>query len=77
MLRAKGGTKLVQLDEMRNTIAREWKSVGNKACLTKDQLIDVIIKWKFAKRKPRNALMQLLQSNSTKSVQEYSKRALE
>ncbi|KAL7479368.1 hypothetical protein ACHAW6_005100 [Cyclotella cf. meneghiniana] len=77
MLRAKGGTKLVQLDEMRNTIAREWKSVGDRACLTKDQLIEVIIKWKFAKGKPRNALMPLLQSNSTKSVQDFSMRALE
>ncbi|KAL3782657.1 hypothetical protein HJC23_010166 [Cyclotella cryptica] len=77
MLRSKGGETLVHLDERRNAIAREWNSVDNTAYLTKDQLMDVILKWKFAKGKPRNALIPLLQSNSPQSVMEYSKRALE
>uniref|UniRef100_A0A7S2M6X0 HhH-GPD domain-containing protein n=1 Tax=Skeletonema marinoi TaxID=267567 RepID=A0A7S2M6X0_9STRA len=36
--------------------------------MTKDQLLNVIIPWKFGKGKPRNALKPLLQSNKKEDV---------
>jgi hypothetical protein len=80
MLRAKGGENLVALNRNMKNIAQEWKSANSKGSvvsLSKDQLLDVVIPWKFAKGKPRNALKPLLQSNAVNSVREYSKSAIE
>jgi hypothetical protein len=43
--------------------------------LTKDQLLNIIIPWKFLKGKPRNALKPLLQSNSEEEVKRCSMAA--
>ena len=69
MLRKKDAS-LVQLDSKRDTLV-------NNDCVTKDQLLNVVIPWKFGKGKPRNALKPLLQSNSEKSVVDCSKRAIQ
>jgi hypothetical protein len=70
MLNQKGGDKLVELDKTRAAIACK------AMCITKEQLLDVIIPWKFTKGKSRNALKPLLQGNSDKNVLECSERAL-
>jgi hypothetical protein len=46
-----------------------------KHSLTKDQLLDVIVEWKFQISKPRNALRPLLRSNSDAAVISASQRA--
>ena len=76
MIRAKGNTQLYNLDQQRDRIAQQWKAdsqmkqKNNKrsAGMTKDELLNVIIPWKFLKGKPRNALKPLLQSNTDESV---------
>lgn len=73
MLNAKGGDSLVQLDEKRSALATK----DNKGGINKDDLLNIVIPWKFAKGKTRNALKPLLQSNSDKSVEEFSMRAVE
>jgi hypothetical protein len=73
MLSQKGGDKLVELDKTRAALELICKDM----CITKDQLLDVVIPWKFTKGKPRNALKPLLQGNSEKNVEECGKRALE
>ena len=71
MLHKKGGAALVQLDSKLHTLAN-----SNDRWVTKDQLMSVVIPWKFGKGKPRNALKPLLQSNSDESVVDCSKRAI-
>lgn len=71
MIKAKGNTKLYNLDQQRRLIAQQWREdyVRNEECnMTKDQLLNVIIPWKFGKGKPRNALKPLLQSNKKEDV---------
>ena len=70
MLKAKGGAKLVKLDKQINVIANTWteSTTDNDAHLTREQLLDDIIQWKFTIGKPRNALKPLLQSNTVLSV---------
>jgi len=78
MLKAKGGAKLVKLDKQINVIANTWitkSTTNNDANLTKEQLLDDIIQWKFTIGKPRNALKALLQSNTDESVVEATKLA--
>ncbi|KAL7470787.1 hypothetical protein ACHAXS_011069 [Conticribra weissflogii] len=83
MLAAKKGEKLVKLDKKLDKIASTWQSSLGKAAdaqsdepvLTKAQLLDNIIEWKFLKGKPRNALKPLLNSNSDVTIQECSRRA--
>ena len=41
---------------------------GTKTCLTKSDLLDIVIPWKFAVGKSRNALLGLLRSNSNADV---------
>ena len=41
---------------------------GTKTCLTKSDLLDIVIPWKFAVGKSRNALLGLLRSNSDADV---------
>lgn len=72
MLQKKGGRKLVDLDRRRAALVD-----NTDKCLTKEQLLDIIIPWKFTKGKPRHALNSLLQSNTETSVQNISKRAVE
>ena len=74
MLKKKGGKTLCDLDERR---ARLADSLNDNKCITKTDLIDVIIPWKFAKGKPRHALKPLLNSNTDKSVENSSRRAIE
>jgi len=71
MIKAKGNTKLYNLDQQRRLIAQQWREdyIQNEECnMTKDQLLNVIIPWKFGKGKPRNALKPLLQSNKEGDV---------
>mmetsp|Transcript_8072 Transcript_8072/g.15466 ORF Transcript_8072/g.15466 Transcript_8072/m.15466 type:complete len:306 (+) Transcript_8072:94-1011(+) len=81
MLAGKKGDKLVSLDKKMDTIASLWQrplGVNSKAdepALTKAQLIDIIIEWKFLKGKPRNALKPLLNANSDTTINECSRRA--
>ena len=77
MLKAKGGAKLVKLDKQINVIANTWteSTTDNDAHLTREQLLDDIIQWKFTVGKPRNALKALLQSNTDESVVEATKLA--
>ena len=79
MIKAKGGTKLYNLDQQRDNIATQWRidcRHNNGECeMTKDQLCNSIIPWKFLKGKPRNALKPLLQSNKEGEVIEASKAA--
>jgi hypothetical protein len=87
MIRAKGGTKLVDLDARREDLPlarccdRPWPTTADKApaaeamSLTKEELLDVIVEWKFSKGKPRNALRPLLKSNADASVATASRRA--
>eukprot|EP00578_Thalassiosira_sp_NH16_P013086 CAMPEP_0181122312 /NCGR_PEP_ID=MMETSP1071-20121207/25243_1 /TAXON_ID=35127 /ORGANISM="Thalassiosira sp., Strain NH16" /LENGTH=280 /DNA_ID=CAMNT_0023207267 /DNA_START=122 /DNA_END=964 /DNA_ORIENTATION=- len=76
MIEAKGGAKLVALDKRRDDLAMTW--AAKSACtMTKDQLLDVIIEWKFAKGKPRHALKPLLRSNSEASVVAAAKLAFD
>jgi len=80
MLKAKGGSKLVKLDKQINVIANTWSTestTNNDAHLTKEQLLDNIIQWKFTIGKPRNALKPLLQSNTDESVIKATKLAFE
>lgn len=75
MIKAKGGAKLVALDNRRDDLAGTW--TAKSACMTKDHLLDVIIEWKFSKGKPRHALKPLLKSNSEASVAAAAKRAFD
>eukprot|EP00574_Skeletonema_japonicum_P008574 CAMPEP_0201726274 /NCGR_PEP_ID=MMETSP0593-20130828/9357_1 /ASSEMBLY_ACC=CAM_ASM_000672 /TAXON_ID=267983 /ORGANISM="Skeletonema japonicum, Strain CCMP2506" /LENGTH=311 /DNA_ID=CAMNT_0048217747 /DNA_START=38 /DNA_END=973 /DNA_ORIENTATION=- len=83
-IKAKGDTKLYNLDQQRQLLARQWRDSDNgynsqdnndeqcSSSMTKDQLLNVIIPWKFGKGKPRNALKPLLQSNKEGDVIEAS-----
>lgn len=75
MLRKKGGQKLVELDRQRTSLSTPGGC--KERFITKSQLLDIIIPWKFAKGKPRNALKPLLQSNSEMNVKDCSRCALE
>ncbi|KAL3771246.1 hypothetical protein ACHAW5_006655 [Stephanodiscus triporus] len=92
MIRAKGGTRLADLDARREGLPlarrcdRTWPRIADEAeaapaaaagatSLTKEQLLDVIVEWKFLKGKPRNALWPLLRSNADASVAAASRRA--
>ena len=92
MLKVKGGTKLYQLDQQRDGIGKQWKLNDNnnnnsnnsskeedeeEVSMTKDQLLNIIIPWKFLKGKPRNALKPLLQSNSEEDVIRCCKAAFQ
>ena len=86
MIKAKGGIKLVKLDKQRDDIAKGWNttlkssklSKSSSSCLlSKEQLLDMIIKWKFTKGKPRHALKPLLKSNTRESVSTAVKLAFE
>ncbi len=74
IIKAKGNnSKLYQLDQERQLIAQQWRECTKKedeerSKMTKDQLLNVIIPWKFLKGKPRNALKPLLQSNKDEDV---------
>ncbi len=78
MLVAKGGARLVELDQRRKDLAADWRMISTSAVtmsMTKDQLLNIIIEWKFLKGKPRHALKPLLRSNSEASVIAASKLA--
>jgi hypothetical protein len=77
MIKVKGGTKLYKLDQQRDGIGKQWKLNSNNTSLTKDQLLNIIIPWKFLKGKPRNALKPLLQSNSEEEVKRCCKAAFQ
>lgn len=77
MIKAKGGAKLVKLDKQREGIAKTWTASNDEQCMTKDQLLDTMIEWKFTKGKPRNALKPMLKSNTESSVVTASKLAFE
>ena len=68
-VKAKGGPNLVSLDSQRAELAKQWASTAEGSrYLSKEQLLDVVIPWKFAMGKPRNALKPKLNSNSDEAV---------
>ena len=78
MIKAKGGAKLVKLDKQMNDVAKCWQTAKESSpSLTKEELLDIIIGWKFTIGKPRNALKPLLNSNSKESVGIATKLAFE
>ena len=71
MLAAKKcGTRLIALEKHREDL-----KLAEQMSLTKEQLVDVIVEWKFLMGKPRNALRPLLRSNSDAAVISASQRA--
>jgi hypothetical protein len=67
-------------------IDEEYSSLGglllskedtSKQYITKDELLKVVVKWKFKVGKPRLALMKHLNSNTETSVVEHSTDAIE
>lgn len=72
MLMAKGGARLAELDRRREDLAFTAATWTN---MTKDQLLNIIIEWKFLKGKPRHALKPLLHSNTEAAVIAASKLA--
>ena len=79
MLKAKDGAKLVKLDKQINDLAKSWaSSTNNKSrSLTKEQLLEIIIEWKFTIGKRRNALLGKLRANTAASVITATKLAFE
>ncbi len=83
MLFVKGGSRLVDLNgrmEGLPTSARSRLRRGRDegecaAVLTRGQLLDVIVEWKFLRGKPRHALWSLLRSNSNSIVESASRLA--
>lgn len=71
MLRKKGGSQLCDLDLFCNDLASKLCAMENPS-ISKADLLQ-IVKWKFAKGKPRNALMKYLQANSDSEVRECSR----
>jgi hypothetical protein len=65
-----GGTNdvLGQLDDSVESLGRELRD-GTKTFLTKNELLDVIVPWKFSVGKARPALWKLLKSNSDEAVE--------
>ena len=71
MLAAKEcGTRLIALEKRREDL-----KLVEQMSLTKEQLVDVIVEWKFLIGKPRNALRPILRSNSDAAVISASQRA--
>jgi hypothetical protein len=66
VLTAKGETLASKLQQKK----------GKSSCITKEELLEVVIEWKFAVGKPRRALMKFLHSNSDDDVQTYSTNAI-
>ena len=79
MLKTKDGAKLVKLDKQINDLAKSWaSSTNNKShSLTKEQLLEIIIEWKFTIGKRRNALLGKLRANTAASVNQSTKLAFE
>lgn len=77
MIKAKGGAKLVKLDKQMKDTAKCWQTAKESSALTKEELLDIIIGWKFTIGKPRHALKPLLNSNSQESVKIATKLAFE
>ena len=67
----KGGDKLVKLDKFCEKLSKKIVS-ADEPSITKEELLKVV-DWKFAKGKPRYALLNRLRSNQ--NVEECSKRA--
>ena len=52
------------------------KKGKSSSCISKEELLEIVIEWKFAVGKPRRALMKFLHSNSDNDVQTYSTNAI-
>jgi hypothetical protein len=52
------------------------KGKGKSTCISKEELLEAVVEWKFAVGKPRRALMKLLHSNSDDDVQKCSSSAI-
>ena len=66
-------------EEMQQRImvaATESTDTNSPCSITKEELLDVIIPWKFAVGKPRHALKKYLISNTDESVEEQSRLAI-
>jgi hypothetical protein len=77
MLKAKGGSKLVELDQARQELGQKLVKQKTNATMTKDELLDIVIPWKFTKGKARPALWGHLRGNSDSDVQSASKSSFQ
>jgi len=69
MILSKGGTKLAELDAYCDALGEKLRSLPEeKLGLTEEELLQVV-QWKFAKGKPRHALMKYLKSNGNAKIQ--------
>ena len=71
MILEKGGDKLVKLDKFCSGLSKKISS-SDEPAITKEELLKVV-DWKFAKGKPRYALLNRLKSNQ--NVEECSRGA--
>eukprot|EP00591_Stephanopyxis_turris_P011782 CAMPEP_0195510592 /NCGR_PEP_ID=MMETSP0794_2-20130614/3194_1 /TAXON_ID=515487 /ORGANISM="Stephanopyxis turris, Strain CCMP 815" /LENGTH=284 /DNA_ID=CAMNT_0040638043 /DNA_START=159 /DNA_END=1013 /DNA_ORIENTATION=+ len=74
----KGGKKLLEMDKFRDSISAKLRNCtdNNSVFISRDELLE-IVQWKFAKGKPRYALMKHLTANSEKDVKTASKTAFQ
>jgi len=65
---------LAKMIKNRDDLLSSSKEV--EKCLSKEELLEVIIPWKFKVGKPRMALMGYLKSNSNNDVTKHTKKAI-
>ena len=63
------------LDEQVTQLGQELRA-GTKNSLTKTELLEIIIPWKFAVGKPRHALRKHLESNTAAAVVQCTQRGI-
>lgn len=73
MLKEKGGDKLVKLDNFCRDLSARLKEDSSPS-ISKDELLR-LVDWKFAKGKPRWALVNLLKSNRPETVEKCAAAA--
>ena len=80
MIAEKGGKKLKQLEDFCQDLSSEFRekieNIGssNDFYISQEQLLK-IVEWKFAKGKPRYALMKHLTANTESAIKDCSSRA--
>ena len=64
----------LRLEDKANQLGEELKN--GRSFLTKKELLEIIVPWKFSVGKARPALWKLLKSNSKEAVEQYTKAGL-
>ena len=67
---------LPQLQANADQLGEELRNETKKACITKSELLEVVIPWKFAVGKPRHALLGQLASNTESDVTEATQQGI-